>query len=248
MPNFVWTLINVLQALYTALWTSTWVVAALMVRVVTGSTRIPLAMARRGWAPGLLSGGGLRVETIGLDRVDFSQPHFFSANHQSLLDVPIIYSALPVPLLFIVKEELRRVPFLGWYISAMGMIFIRRQARQRSLRDLEACRDRIAAGNSILMFPEGTRSRDGRIAALKPGSFVPAIDVGVAVVPVVIRGSGDALAAGGFRVRHARIQVAIGQPIDVTALVREDRRKLARDVRQRMLELQHELTEGDSTG
>ncbi len=244
MPRLLWPFINVLQAVYSALWTSGLILVALVIRVVTGSTRIPLAMARRCWAPGLLAGGGLKVETLGLDRVDFSRPYFFAANHQSLLDVPIIYRALPAPLLFIVKDELRRVPFLGWYISAMGMIFIRRQARQQSLRDLESCRDRIATGHSIFMFPEGTRSRDGKIAPLKPGSFLPAIDVGIDVVPVVINGSGEALPAGSFRVRHARIQVAVGHPIPVATFERADRRRLAQDVRQRMLELQHELAGG----
>ncbi|MEM7586826.1 MAG: lysophospholipid acyltransferase family protein [Acidobacteriota bacterium] len=241
MLNLLWLPINLLQAIYTALWTSGWITAALIVRAITGSPRIPLAMARRGWAPGLLAGGLLRVETVGGEDVDFSRPHIFAANHQSLLDIPILYCALPVPLLFIVKEELRRVPFLGWYISAMGMIFICRQARQRSLRDLEACRSRLAEGNSILMFPEGTRSQDGRIGDLKPGSFVPAIDIGAPVVPILIDGSGKALPAGGFRVRHARIRVVIGAPIRVAGLARKDRRHLAEEVRSRLLELEREL-------
>ncbi len=241
MRSLLWTLINLAQAVYTVVWSAFWITVALGIRVVTGGTRVPLAMARRIWAPGLLRPWGVRLETAGLANVDLSRPHFFAANHQSFIDIPALYSALPVPLLFVVKEELRRVPFLGWYMAAMGMIFIPREQRRRSLENLELCRQRIAEGHSVLIFPEGTRSGDGRIAPLKPGTFVPAIDAGVAVVPVVLDGPGRILPRGGFRVRPGPIRVLIGRPIDTAGLERVDRRALAREVRERMVELQRQL-------
>ena len=159
-------------------------------RVVTAGTRVPLAMARRCWAPGLLWVGRMSLEVEGLERIDPRTPYFFASNHQSMLDVPVLFRALPVPLLFIVKEELRRVPLLGAYMRAMGMIFIRRADRRGSLHALEQCRDRLASGHSILIFPEGTRSRDGTVGAFKPGAFLPVIDAGAPVVPVALEGPG----------------------------------------------------------
>ncbi len=229
--------LNGVWALHTASWSAFWIAAALVARGVTRDTRVPLAMARRVWAPGLLRAGGMRVEVTGLERLDLSKSYFFAANHQSLLDVPVLYESLPVPLLFIVKEELRRVPFLGWYMSAMGMIFIRRRRRRASLEAMTTCARRIAEGRSILVFPEGTRSRDGRVAPFKPGALVPAIDAGAPVVPVAIEGTGKVLPAGGFRVRPGPIHLAVGRPIATSDLTRGDRRELARRVREQLLQL-----------
>ncbi len=241
MRSLLWTLLNLVQAVYTVVWSVLCITAALVARVVTGGPRVPLAMARRIWAPGLLRPWGVRVEVEGLANVDLTRPHFFAANHQSFIDIPALFSVLPVPLLFVVKEELRRVPFLGWYMAAMGMIFIPREQRRRSLANLGLCRQRIAEGMSVLIFPEGTRSRDGRIARLKPGTFVPAIDAGVPVVPVALDGPGRILPRGTFRVRPGPIRIHLGRPIETTGLERGDRRALAQEVRERLVELQRRL-------
>ena len=108
---------------------SWWISLALVLLLVTRSRRLPLAMARTIWAPGLLAISMSRVEVLGRERVDFSRPHILVANHRSQIDICALFVAAPVPLHFIVKEELRRVPFLGWYIAAMGMIFVDRRAR-----------------------------------------------------------------------------------------------------------------------
>ncbi len=246
--SFIWLLINFLQAVFTVLWSAFWIPAALVVRWVSGDTRIPLAMARRCWAPGLLRAGGMRVEVEGLENADFSRPAFYAANHQSIIDIPVMYYVLPVPLLFILKEALRRVPFLGWYVAAMGMIFIPRRERRRSLENLRHCRRRIADGNSILMFPEGTRSRDGRIGPFKSAIFVPVIDAGVPVVPVALDGPGRIIPPGGFRARPGKIRVAIGKPIPTDGLERQDRRQLAQRVRRRIVEMRQEQLAGGSAG
>jgi 1-acyl-sn-glycerol-3-phosphate acyltransferase len=238
--------VNFVLAVFTCLWTACWIVAALVVRAVTRDVRAPLAMARRCWAPGLLYAGGMRVEIEGTENVDFSQPHFFAANHQSLVDALVLFYVVPVPLLFILKEELSRVPFLGAYVAAMGMIFIRRGERRRSLDNLEQCRGRLDAGMSIAMFPEGTRSRDGRVAAFKTAVFLPAIDTGVPVVPVALEGPGRILPPGTFKVRPGRIRVAFGRPVPTAGLDRRDRRRLAEEVRRRIVELRQELRRSGS--
>lgn len=242
----LWTALNFVQAVYTCLWTSCWIVAALVVRVATRDVRVPLAMARRCWAPGLLRGGGMRVEVLGLENVDFSQPHFFAANHQSIVDILVLFYVLPVPLLFILKEELRRVPFLGAYVAAMGMIFIPRGERRRSLENLALCRRRLAAGMSIAMFPEGTRSRDGRVAPFKPATFLPAIDSGVPIVPVALAGPERILPPGTFKARPGTIRVAFGRPVPTAGMGRGDRRRLAQEVRERILDLHRSLRSGSS--
>lgn len=237
MHSAIWTALNTVQAIATAVWSAGWIVAALAVRVLCRDARPALAMARRCWAPGMLWIGGLRLEVAGLERVDWSRPHFFAANHESFVDVVAAYRALPVPLVFILKEELGKVPFLGWYVRAMGMILVPREERRRSLESLAVCRHRLEEGMSILFFPAGTRSRDGSVGRFKSSAFLPAIDTATPVVPVAIDGAGKILPAGGFRVRPGTIRLVLGDPVPTAGLGREDRRQLAEQVQARVVEL-----------
>src|SRR5262245_30850266 len=127
--RLLWPFLNLLQGVCTMVWTAFWVTLALLSRVITRSPRPGLLLARRIWAPGVLAIGSVRLEIEGLERIDWSVPYFFTANHQSWVDIPALFAALPVPLLFLGKAELARVPFLGWYMSAMGMVFIDRSGR-----------------------------------------------------------------------------------------------------------------------
>lgn len=238
MPSFLWPVVNAFQAVGLALWSAGWITAALAVRLLARDARPALAMARRGWAPFLLWVGRMRLEVEGLETVDWTQPHYVAANHQSIVDVLALFRALPVPLLFVLKEDLRRVPLLGRYVSAMGMIFLPRGNRRRSLENLRECNRRIADGFSILIFPEGTRGSDGRIGPFKPGVFLPAIDGGVPIIPIILDGTGRILPRGGFRPRPGTIRVAIGQPVTTAGLTQSDRLALAEEVRERMLQLQ----------
>lgn len=244
MPSSLWPVVNALQAIGLVLWTAGWITAALAVRLLARDARPALAMARRGWAPFLLWGGRMRLEVDGLDNVDWTRPCYIAANHQSIVDVLALFRILPVPLLFVLKEDLRRVPFLGWYVSAMGMVFLPRGSRRRSLENLRLCHRRIAEGFSILMFPEGTRSLDGRIGPFKPGVFLPAIDGGVPIVPIVLDGTGRILPRGGFRPRPGTIRVTIGRPVTTAGLAQSDRLALAEVVRETMLQLQQASRDG----
>ncbi len=238
--RWIWPLFNSFGAVFTIGWTAWWISVALVIRWVSRDTAIPLAMARRIWAPLLVWGSGARVEVTGLEQVDLSRPHLFAVNHQSIIDIPVIFCALPVNLRFIVKEELRRVPFLGWYIAAMGMIFVHRE-RRRSVTQVRQVTELIASGGSVVYFPEGKRSRGGRILPFKTGAFVPAIEAGVPVVPVALTGTARVLPPGTFRVRPGPVRIAIGQPLETRGRRSEDRREFAGEVRARITALYEEL-------
>src|SRR5690242_3859718 len=106
MSRPAWTLFNALQLFFTVLWTAGWICLALLVRVLAGGRHWPLRMASRCWAPGLLRGAGARLEVHGLERIDWSRPHVFVANHQSMIDICALFRALPVPVRFVLKQEL----------------------------------------------------------------------------------------------------------------------------------------------
>lgn len=231
MSRPAWALFNALQLLFTLLWTAGWIGLALLVRMLTGGRHWPLRMASRCWAPGLLHGAGARLEVHGLERVDWSRPHVVVANHQSMIDICALFRALPVPVRFVLKQELAKVPFVGWYARAMGMVFIERSSARSSARRLHAAVQTVRAGASVCAFPEGTRSRDGTVGPFKGGAFQLAIESGVDVLPVAIEGSGGVLPAAGFRVRPGRIVVRIGEPLPTRGLALHDRGALAQRAR-----------------
>jgi 1-acyl-sn-glycerol-3-phosphate acyltransferase len=230
LSTLVWLPVNALQAVVTMLWMAIWISVALVATALTRSTRVALWLARRVWAPGQIATAIAVVAVSGRERFDWSRPRLLVANHQSWIDIPALFLAAPVPLHFVAKQELARVPFLGAYIRAMGMVFVDR----RDLRGAKASVDRVAAslaaGASVVSFPEGTRSGDGRVGRFKSGAFDAVLASGVEVLPVGIVGAGRVLPRGGFRVRPGRIEVRFGEPIATAGRKRSERTELATEI------------------
>ena len=213
--GLAWRAWNALQFAFTLAWTAGWITLALLVRPLSGpGARLPLRMAARCWAPGLLWGAGARLRIEGRERVDFSRPSLYVANHQSVIDICALFRAIPVPLRFLLKQEMKRVPFVGWYACATGMLFIVRDSARAGALFRRQAAALLAEGQSLCLFPEGTRSRDGTMGPFKAGSLQSAIDAGVDVVPVAIHGAGRVLPVDGFfRVRPDTIRVGFGAPL-----------------------------------
>lgn len=236
----LWTAFNALQFGFTALWTAAWISLALLLQALSGGgRRLPLRMASRCWAPGLLGGAGARLEVEGLERVDWSRPYVLVANHQSVIDICALFRAVPVPLHFLLKQEMARVPFVGWYAKAMGMVFIPRDDRRAATASLHRAATLVRGGAILCIFPEGTRSHDGDVAPFKPGAFQVAIEAGAQVLPVALEGTGAVLPPDGFfQVRPGRIRVRFGTPLPLPdAAAPLDRRQLASRARAAVMAL-----------
>lgn len=214
--RLAWAAWNALQFGFTLCWTAAWISLALLVRLATGGRHWPLRMAAGCWAPGLLWGAGARLEVEGAEHVDWSRNYLLVANHQSVIDICALFRATPLPLHFLLKKEMKQVPFVGWYARATGMLFIDRESpRAGPLLRREAAA-LLREGHSLCLFPEGTRSRCGAVAPFKGGSFQGAIDAGTPVLPVALEGAGAVLPADGlFRVRPGVIRVRFGAPLPV---------------------------------
>lgn len=227
MPGIVdrtrWAFVNALQACFLGVWSMFWMTIAIVTCVVSGSSDISLRLGRTRWAPGLLWAGGAKLDVRGLDRVDFSKPCVFVVNHQSMLDIPVLFRALPVNLHFIAKKELFSVPFLGWYMTVSGMVPIDRRKTNEAIGVLKKSGARIAAGMNVIAFAEGTRSRTGAIGPFKKGAFMLAIEAQVPVVPVAIEGARDVLPSDGFSARPGVIRVELGEPIATAGMAPSDR-------------------------
>jgi 1-acyl-sn-glycerol-3-phosphate acyltransferase len=234
----LWAIANAFQLTFTLLWTAGCISLAMAVRAITGEARVPLRMASRLWAPGLLGGAGARLDVRGVENVDWSEPCVLVATHESVIDICALFRAVPVPLRFMLKQEMTRMPFVGWYAKAMGMCFIERDGNRASMvRSLRAAGAIVQAGHVLCIFPEGTRNTDGRVGEFKPGAFQVAIGAGVPVVPVAMSGAGAILPPHGFRVRPGTIRLRIGRPIVVEGAGAEARDRLAAQARAAVVDL-----------
>ena len=239
LGGLTWRVFNVAQLMFTLAWTAVLICLALLVLILcAGRKHWPLRMASRLWAPGLLTGAGVKLELQGFEAIDFSKPYVIVANHQSIIDICVLFRAVPVPLRFVLKQELARVPFVGAYAKAMGMVFIERRSARNASRKLHEAARLFQEGHCLCAFPEGTRSRDGRVGGFKGGVFKLAIESGVPILPIVIEGSGEVLPASGFRVRPGRICLRAGTPILTGELDQGDRQELAERSRQMIVEMQ----------
>jgi 1-acyl-sn-glycerol-3-phosphate acyltransferase len=178
----------------------------------------------RSWADDVLRHADLRLTVEGAHDVDWSRAYVIMSNHQSLLDIPAVASAVSGSLRFIAKKELFRIPVFGPAMRAAGIISIDRGDRGRAIASLRSAATALREGVHIWIAPEGTRSPTGSLGKLKKGGFVLAIDTGAPILPVAITGTRDALPAGkGLAVRggaHARVR--FGRPIEVTGRSREE--------------------------
>jgi 1-acyl-sn-glycerol-3-phosphate acyltransferase len=205
-------------------------VAALVSRLFDRSGDTVLRLAR-GWSRTIAALCGLRIHVECGSRLSPGQPYVFMANHLSTVDIWSLLVALPVPVRMIAKKQLAAIPLLGWAMWAGRFIFIDRHNPASARRSIERAKERIRNGQSVLLFPEGTRSRDGRLLPFKKGGFHMAIDAGVPIVPVAIRGSREVMPPGSLLLRPGNVHVTIGEPISTGAVVGRDSEALVDRVR-----------------
>lgn len=225
-----WAGLNALQALFTVLVTLAGFPIALLLGLLFGP-RLPLRMAAWYWAPLLFFGAGARLRVEGAERVDWTRPQVLVANHASMIDIPALFRAVPVPLRFVLKREMERVPVVGWYARLMGMVFIDRGNARDAKRRLDDAAEKLRDAATFAAFPEGTRSKDGTLGPFKGGALQLAIEAGVPVVPVAIEGAGSVLPPSGFSVRPGQVVVRFGDPIETRGMAPQDRNALAQRAR-----------------
>ena len=183
----------------------------------------------RAWSWLILKTTGVKVTVEGLERLTPGTTYIFVANHQSHYDTPVIFSILPYQLRIIAKASLARFPVLGWHLKRGGHLFVdRRNPDQSGI--LSRWRALVSEGLSLIIYAEGTRSRDGRVARFKAGSFLLAIQAGLPVVPLAVIGTRRVMPKGRLRTEPADVRLIVHDPIPAPSLDRptvRDARDLA---------------------
>ncbi len=185
----------------------------------------------RTWAWLILRTTGVKVNVEGLERLTPGRTYVFVSNHQSIYDIPVIFSSLPYQLRIIAKRSLGRIPFLGWHLRRTGHMLVDRNRPAQAA--VFGWASRLTSGGlSLIVFPEGTRSFDGGITRFKGGSFYLALEAGIPVVPVSIIGSRHIMLKGRLTVQPGRVKLLVHEPIETSSLVNVDPREFAEQVRE----------------
>jgi 1-acyl-sn-glycerol-3-phosphate acyltransferase len=189
------------------------------------------------WARQIFRIGGIKLEVEGWDELPEAirsgqQPVIFMSNHQSNLDPPVLIATIPVPAVYISKKELKWVPFVGWASQLAGVIFIDRGNREKALLEIKRAAQEIQGGKNVVIFPEGTRTRNGELGPFKKGGFALAQQAEVPIVPMATVGGFEILPAGSLRLGQGTYRIRFGQPVNPDAY--EHRDQLIAEVRSRV--------------
>jgi 1-acyl-sn-glycerol-3-phosphate acyltransferase len=184
------------------------------------------------------------VDVSGLERLDPNRAYVFVANHQSIYDIPIIFWSLPYQVRIIAKASLGAFPFIGWHLRRTGHMLVDRKNPVRALHVFARASKLMNQGLCLIVFPEGTRSRDGRVAPFKGGSFFLALRTGLPVVPLSVVGSRHVMLKGRLATYPGHVKLVVHEPIDTGSLGDVDPRT-ARDFAARVRDVIAPAAESD---
>lgn len=187
-------------------------ICALVAGLFDGSGRSAHALARF-WSVWLLRVAPIRLEVLGQELVPVDGPVIFMGNHQGNFDINALTLAIPRQFSWIAKEELFRIPLFGKAMKRAGYIPLDRSDGRKALKSMKLAAERIAAGTSVVIFPEGTRTKDGSLLPFKRGAFMLAAKAGVPIVPFTINGSRKINPRNRIELRPGTISVTFGAPI-----------------------------------
>jgi len=172
------------------------------------------------------------VKVIGREKLDKKQSYIFVANHQSAYDIFLIYGYLGFPIKWVMKQSLRKIPFVGKACEAAGFIFVDNSSPQAAAKTIEQAKAKLENGSSIIIFPEGSRSMTGKLLPFKKGAFQMALDLKCPIVPLTINGTIEVMPTKSILLNPHKIELIIHDPITIKNYQTENIRELAINIRE----------------
>lgn len=187
------------------------------------------------WGKVALLANRVKVELTGIEHLKNGGPYIFMSNHQGSYDIFALLGSLPIQFKWLAKKELFSIPFFGWTMASAGYISIDREGTRETVVAMNEAAKKIGDGLSVVIFPEGSRSLNGKLQSFKKGGFSLAIKSQVPIVPITIKGSREIMPPGHLSVKPGKIKIRIGEPIETKDLTMRDRPYLMEKVREMIL-------------
>lgn len=182
------------------------------------------------WGKSVVNTVGIKVEILGKENIP-KENCLFVANHQSELDIPVLLASLNKPIGFIAKKEMEKIPIASYWMTEMKCIFMDRKNIRESIKSINQGAEYLKEGYSIVIFPEGTRSKSGKIGEFKKGSTKLGIKAQVPIVPITINGTYKCLEGNNNKFQGDDIKLVIHKPIYVQDLNKEEQGNLSQSVK-----------------
>jgi 1-acyl-sn-glycerol-3-phosphate acyltransferase len=203
-----------------------------------------LGKCARIWAKVILFNGGVKYTVKNLDNLNLSNSYIFAGNHSSGFDILLGFAGLPFWIVSIAKIELRSVFVLGFVMRVAGHIFVDRKNHESAMSSLKKASVSLKKNpRSILLYPEGTRTKDGSIQNFKPGGLLLAVETGMPIVPIYYSGTYSILNRGSWKLNNQNLKLIIGKPIFTEKYSFETRRELAKKVQFEVVKLSNTFKE-----
>ena len=193
------------------------------------------------WSKLILASAGVKYSVYGLDQLDSKQNYVFAGNHESPFDIPLAFAGIKHHLISISKIEYKWIPIFGWAMQAAKHIFIDRHNHAKALESLKKAAKSVQKNpRSILLFPEGTRSTDGKIHKFKKGGLLLAIEAQLPIVPMALCGTSDVAIKGSRKLTSSSVELHIGKPINTKGMTFDSRNELTEKVYKAVVHLKTE--------
>lgn len=176
----------------------------------------------------------LRIKIEGREKIQSGTTYVMVCNHQSLLDIMVLFRIF-THFKWVAKKELFKIPIVGWTMTLNGYVKVDRAHKSSHIKMLKECESNLERGNSMMIFPEGTRSEDGQIQTFKEGAFKLALDAKKSILPIILNGTSDSFPKSGlFFRKFSTIQIRILDPVDYSSFMNMPSKELASKVREEM--------------
>lgn len=211
MRTIIWFIYFWLHTIYVSIYIPS--VRGLMKKGAIEEKRQLVHRVAKNWAGSLINLTGSTIDVVGLEKIP-NQPVLFASNHQGNFDIPLLLGSIPHPVAFVAKVELQKLPLVSRWMKYMECVFIDRKDMRQSLRTIGSAIEILKSGQSMVIFPEGTRSKSDEIQPFKPGSLKMAARAGVKIVPVTIIDSYKIMEGNNNRIKPAKVKIIFSDPIE----------------------------------
>ena len=203
---------------------------AIFASFISKNENVPHIIGRI-WSKSILIASNVKVFIKGQCNIDPSRSYIYMANHLSNFDIPVLMAYLPVQFRWLAKAELFKIPLFGYAMKRAGYISIDRSNRESAINSLNRAAKIIKNGVSVVIFPEGTRSRYHRLQSFKKGGFVMAIDSQIPIIPVIIHGTWSIMSKNKIQIRPGNVILEVKKPVETSCYTRETRNDLMEKIR-----------------
>lgn len=213
---------SILKLIVMGVWTLLIINIAFLAIILTFNSKSAIWIAHHIWTPFLLFVLGAKMKVVGLENINPKSNYIILANHTSNLDIPMLTAGLPIPFYYVAKKEMQKIPFLGWIMTAAGLIFIDRTNKYKAIQSLKKAGNKIKKGKSVMIFPEGTFDGSEGLLPFKKGAFHLAMHADTEILPVaIVNAEGIWPEHTSLKLRSGNVELRIGKPISTEGLTKE---------------------------